>query len=253
MIGSTTQLGALATRSVAVTYQGGLAEYALYGVAPERVDGLFGRVGAKHLLSLEQPGRAHADGLWTFDLPYWDGVSARVDGGYDPMNPAHHPLIDPTGLRARVVLDGALRIGELEPGRFSGPASGPNADQIVRYDAIAHRLTVRLGSIAQQAEVSWSAPLDLMLMPGEMIPHRSCYSAAAVAPQCGTVASQTVGAEDAATLEVNFQGVSYSPLGAIATNGVIEPSALSFAVKEFRTLLGLTDTWAPARSKTTTW
>lgn len=228
---TTTALGVAVTPKTApVEYDGSYIDYVQTSLAPvTTAPSTFGNLGAKHMLSVDGAGRRHADVVLELDLPYWDAstATARADGAYDAFNPAHVLFHDPTKLEAALVFEGDITIATLDEGAAAGPTSGPNANAVLRYDAVTNRVTATLGSPEAHVDLRWRAPLaGPQLIAGRSIPHSQCWRSSTQPRTCITSASTTFAPESHAVPLTYYDGRSYGPSGPLTTNGVTEASAL---------------------------
>ncbi|MFU8803125.1 MAG: hypothetical protein ACNA8W_04870, partial [Bradymonadaceae bacterium] len=120
----------------------------------------------------------------TARLPYHDAATGtyKADGLFDVSNPDHEYLFDPA------TLTGSLNFGkqgtfELPAGRFSGPASGFNVDQMIIYDTVTNTVQLNLGGQPQHyccpsssVTFQWSATPTLPLAVGQSIPIQTCFT-----------------------------------------------------------------------------
>ncbi|TNE88527.1 MAG: hypothetical protein EP330_14235 [Deltaproteobacteria bacterium] len=116
----------------------------IHPIAQSQVDRHF--VGGSRV----HPGNssnAHTNARLRVYLPYWDGSAWQNGDGFDPS--AHTPVIAEGDHEGLLTLLGQYQSSDislfLEPGSTTGPASGPNSNQHLVYDATTNTLTGEFG------------------------------------------------------------------------------------------------------------
>ena len=182
-----------------------------------------GRYVGSAALDFSGPTDAQTDVSLTVYLPYWNGTAFVADGNYNPLNPAHEPVVNSNDFGAELILRDSVAslTYEMPPGtpldgngNQSWPLVAPNANLLVVYDPSANTLTGRPGVIgvgesASNAYMRWKLRWDadfssfVSLPTGTNVPVQMCWTSAETGPvapgdltRCET-ANTTIGAESA--------------------------------------------------------